>query len=434
MLTVLTALLALTSAVALADAQDGEGKVADRLAALIVQKHYRRVGVAPRFIARKAGGQAALGGTIGPQAERYAEYLEDALAARAGDSYQVVAGRVLKKAFDGLRLDDLGDRDTLAKVAERAQGLDALVVGTVVDERDADADGDGRFGGLRVRCELVSVRDGALAGSAREGIDPTLVDSAYMGESWELRRWTARGLEPSGLTLQVDDGVAVSPFGLGPVYERHQYRQIQRNRPHPLLDASFPYAFEIRVAREVRKPVKVGNDLYVTLEPGESYSVYIKNNAPRPVYLAVFVDGINIRGKKRELPDPLVCRPWILEPKKDGAFRGWITGEGNNLTLEPFLIEPADATVAVGQGFSQNLGIITGVFYTVGMRDIPQAPELRSANVGGIFGTGASEKREDVHVDTKAADRPGLILAAVSLHYLPASRLGEVQAAMARTE
>src|SRR5262249_33036642 len=117
----LTAALLMASAVVSAGSQDRNGTVADRLAAPIGAKGYKRVGVVPRFIARKAGGEASLGGSIGPKAERYAEDIEDALAEKAGDRFQVVPGRVLKKAFNGLKLDDLGDKEALAKVSGRVE-------------------------------------------------------------------------------------------------------------------------------------------------------------------------------------------------------------------------------------------------------------------------------------------------------------------------
>jgi hypothetical protein len=408
--------------------EEGAGTAAERIARQVVDKGYKKVGVLPRFIARKPGGDESLGGPIGPQSEKFAEDLEDALSTASDGKFLVVPGRQLKKAFEGLKLDDLADPSTLSKVSERADGLDALVIGNVVDGRDLEA--DGRVGGLDVRCQVIDLKSGGLAGAAREKVSPSLSDGAYMGESWELRRWTDAGLTNVGFDETGDGGGSVSPFGAGPVYEERQYAMVRRDRPHPLLDPAFPYPVEIVVGSEVRAPVQVDGKLYVALEPGEVYAIRVKNLGPRPIYSAVFVDGINILGKTRETPAS--CRYWSLKAGEPATFRGWYTGMEGSFKEEEFMVAPADDTVAVGQGFDQNLGLITVVDYTVGMADVPEAPTLKAMVTGGTFGTGTSGKTRELKLEQRAGDRPGVILAAVTIHYATSSQIKQLQAGKTR--
>jgi len=395
------------------------GTTAERLAAEVVEKGYRRVGVLPRFLVHRPGEEEAFGGSIGPQAEAFAVDLEDELVALADGRYQVVPGRQLKDSFHDLKLDQLGDPQTLAKASVRADGLDALIIGSVVDERAEQV--DGRVGGLSVRCQLLDVSDGTLAATARERVRVTLASAAYMGESWELRRWTEAGLENVGLAPEDAQGSATSPFGAGPIYEERQYALIRRDLPHPLLSPEFPFPLEILVGDEARKPEEVGGRLYVTLEPGESYKIRVQNRSPRRVYTSVFVDGVNILGKELETPES--SRYWGLDPGKLGQFGGWVTQKDGKAVEEEFMIAPADDTVAVGKNFSDNLGMITAVYYTVGMADVPEAPAMKAGIVGGTFGTGVSGKERDLSLEEKSGARPGLILAATTIHYLTSSQL-----------
>lgn len=399
------------------------GTSAERLARQIVEKGYKRVGVLPRFIVRKPGEDEAFGGSIGPQAESFAVDLEDELVATADGRFQVVPGRQLKRTFKDLKLDQLGDAQTLAKAAVGADGLDALIIGTVVDGRETEV--DGRIGGLNVRCQLLDVSSGTLAATTREQVHVTLGSAAYMGESWELRRWTDAGLENVGLAGEDAQGFALSPFGAGPVYEEGQYRLIRRDRPHPLLDPEFPYPMEILVGTEVRRPEPLAEKLYVTLEPGESYKIRVKNDGPRRVYLAVFVDGVNVLGKKLETPAE--CRYWGVDAGKTGQFAGWVTVKDGKYSEEEFMITPADDSVAAGQNFSDNLGMITAVVFSVGMKDVPEAPTMKASIVGGTFGTGVSGKSRELTLESTAGEKPGLILSAATIHYVTSSQLKRIR-------
>ena len=396
---------------------------AARLATEIVAKGYQRVGVLPRFLSKTPGGAEMAGGTIGPQADEYAEKLTDSLINAEQGRYTIVEARRMRKAFKALSVDDLADKAALAKVADGVNGLDALVVGTVTDERQPDE--DGKVGGLNIRCELIALRDGSVAAVAREQVGPSLADGAYMGESWELRRWDDVGLTNVGLNLPAD-GIPEDAFGSGHNREVMQYPMIRRDKPHPLLDPTFPFPTEILVNGQPRPLTQVGEKVYVALDPGESYAVAIRNQSPRGVYDAVFIDGINILGKVRE--NPAACRYWNFAAGSKALYKGWFSGESGKFLEEEFMITQADATVAAGQGFNDNLGLITVVFFTVGMKDVPEPPRTKAMRVGGTFGTGTSTKTRELTLEMKNGEPPGAILAAATVHYATTAQLKKLQA------
>jgi hypothetical protein len=416
--------LALAMSLTTDSGTDG-GSSTEELVVVICDHGYERVGVLPRFMARKPGEAEALAGAIGPQAEAYAEDLEVDLARRSKGRFQVVPGPQIRRAMAGLTLPDLDKPETLRAMAAKVNGLDALIIGSVVDGRDLRGERDAGSG-LNVRCRVVGIADGTLAGTARERVSPTLGDGAYMGESWELRRWTRAGLINVGLReeAQGSEGGVVSPFGAGPGYSAAQYPLIRRDRRHPLDDPECPFRLAVKVDGQGRHLTKVGNDSYVALEPGEAYAVEVQNRTDRRVYMAQFIDGINVLGKRRENPN--ACLYWDLKPGGVFLIGGWVTQDGVKDLQEDFEILPADDTVAVGQGFGEQLGLITTVFYTVGMAGVPEAPKLKAMMADGTFGTGARQAHE-ISLTRNVGDRPGLILAALTIHYRTSSQLRQLQ-------
>jgi hypothetical protein len=378
----------------------------------IIEGRYRRVGVLPRFIVR-SGTSETLGGPIGPEAELLAEELQDDLVKNARGRFEVVDGRRIATAFRDLTLDDLGRPEALLKAAGRAGGLDALVVGSVVDQRATKTQ-------LDVRCRLVDLK-GSVVGSAAKPTSVDLSTAAYMGESWELRRWTDAGLINVGLNEKTE-----FPFLSGSYGELISYGMVLPNRPYPLEVSACPFTMSVLVNGKPRPRVAVGNQHYVALDPGETYEILIENRAPRGATLSLFVDGINILGKKRE--NPAKSRFWTMTPRGRFLFRGWLTPAGGQYRQEAFEIAPADDSVAAGQGFSQALGMITAVFSTIGMDGVPEPPRIRTlgASITGSFGTGAGAESKVELKETRGPE-PGVMLAAITLRYATTPQLKRLQ-------
>ncbi len=442
------------------------------LAASIVQKGYRRVGVLPQFIGR-SGNEETLQGATGPHARLFAEKVEETLVIQAGGQFQVIESRQMKEAFKDLALEDLGKPERLRACAERVGGMDAMIVGIVTDERHP-AQGPPA---LELNCRLIDLATSGLVDVRKETLHLSIAGAAYMGESFELRRWQAGQLVNVGLSQNVGRNAFI-PADYNPA-QGLSPNDVRRDRPHPLLDPSFPFATEVLVREQPRPLRSIGGRVYVALEPGESYHVRVQNRTDQPVFAALFVDGLNALGKKREHPGS--CRYWRIAANDYARFRGWYSGTGSTLVEEEFYITPAEDTVAGRSGFFDALGMITAVLYTVGTPH-PQvaaavtwpaepqsagpsyrqpygqrpgqpsqragaAPRASAPRVGAAprasappsgrmgapgpsggatFGTGEGERRE-VRIEQLYGGEPGLILAAFTIYYRTNSQLEQLQ-------
>jgi hypothetical protein len=85
------------------------------------------------------------------------------------------------------------------------------------------------------------------------------------------------------------------------------------------------------------------------------------------VIVAVFIDGINILGKKREIPNE-ACHAWVLEPNQKMAFKSWWNIENKKqVEEERFVIQDWAESVAGKMGMrgdADSSRAITVVFYT----------------------------------------------------------------------
>lgn len=398
--------------------------VAEQLQHPLAENNYRRVGVLPRFIVRQ-GTEEKLGGSIGPQGDLLAEQLGKQLLRSAQGKYRVIDDRQMRAAFAGMSIDDLSKRESLVAAAQKVGGMDALVVGTVSDLRQKGPEESRPE--LNIEARLIDIRDSSAVADAQSTHWLTLSDAAYMGESWELRRWTPGGIVNVGLDAKkfIND---YGPFASGPVSEEFQYTAILRNRPHPLLDSECPYRMSIFVDGQQRPLIPVKDRLYVALEPGDVYQIRVESRSPRPAYLSLFVDGINILGKTREHPS--TSKFWRLAAGQKAQFAGWTTGGGGQYKQEEFMIAPADSTVAAEQGFGQQLGMITGVFYTFGLEGLPEPPppaqfaddNTLGASMPGAYGTGAG-RQTVLRLEEQSGPERGIILAAMTVHYAPSAEI-----------
>ncbi|NUQ64836.1 MAG: hypothetical protein HUU20_20425 [Pirellulales bacterium] len=405
--------------------------VAEQLQGAIVENGYRRVGVLPQFIVRQ-GADEKLGGSLGPQGDLFAEQLGKQLLRTSQGKYRVIDDRQMRAAFAGMSLADLGKRESLLAASKKVGGMDGLVVGTLTDLRQLPP-GESRPE-LDVEARLIDVRDSSAVADAQTSRFLTLSDAAYMGESWELRRWTPGGIVSVGLDPKPFANTYL-PFAPGPYNEENQYRAILRNRPHPLVDSQCPYRMSIVVDGQQRPWVPVKDRFYVALEPGDTYQIRVESASPRPAYLSLFVDGINILGKTREHPS--ASKFWHLAAGQKSQFAGWTTGSGGQYKQEEFIIAPADSTVAAGQGFGQQLGMITAVYYTVGLDGLPEPPAEQpesplsmtlGASMADTFGTGAGRESE-LTLEEKSGPERGIILAAMTIYYAPSAQVDAMKQA-----
>jgi hypothetical protein len=437
-------------------------RTSEELLRAIVQKGYRRVGVFPQCTGRQGAGDAeSFSGPTAAHAKLFAERLQEALVRQSAGRFEVISQRVMGKACEGIAIGDLGDPKRLQELAERVGGMDALVVGTVTEQHDLSS-GQQFFD---VRSELIEVSGGASGSVSTERLAVSIAGLAYSGRSFELRRWSGGTLENVGLRREAEGRAFLAgdynpASGLSPA-------DILPDQCHPLDDPECPFGLEILVDGKPRPRQRVGRDVYVALERGERFGIGIQNRSGQDAYLALFVDGLNVLGKKRESPSN--CRCWHVGKQDEYLFRGWYSGANTQYVEEAFEITSASGSEAGKQGFADSLGMITAVFYTIGVppqtaRPAPppegEEPMLRTRVVrnpetgrqetvsearsldpetgkwkwhrvylsvapGGQIGVRGAESRA-VRLEEFRGDKPGLIMAAITVRYATHWQLEEM--------
>jgi hypothetical protein len=438
-----TCVLIVAALPSLASAVDPAVKVAQS----IVESGHKRVAVIPAVISRR-GDIESTSGELGPRGRLMAHELYNQLVScsQKGDfkgKFQVIPERTVRRAIQsrGFSLEDLGD-PVKARDFFKFVGADSGVT--------AGCDESGDLGKLTaidntmaskdvINTEVVDAFDNATTYSQDFIEDRTLAKAAYSGESWEIRRWNDGKLENLGIDL--DDKKA---FGKGNKWEVWQYERLNEGLAHPYEIPDFPYEMAIVVDGEVREPQPFqgvhGTQYVVELNPGEKYSLRMKNESDEPVFAAIFIDGVNTIDKVRAEPEDLETRRhWFLKPDgKESLISGWyvIDRDENRIPKDEqyyneFKIVPREETVAFGLGLDDDrIGIITVVYYTVGMDGIdqPDDEELKSRGLPTAqFGTGMGDRKDQSLEFPKAGQKPrGIILATESYYYRTKEELVEL--------
>ncbi len=326
----------------------------------------------------------------------------------------------MEAAFAAANGAELEDAAFLREAARRA-GVDAILVLAISDATPMR---------LKARVRLI---DAASGEAIYENVDftaKTLSIEAYSGASWELRRWVVDGngaarLENVSMNLQ-----SPAAFGTGSAYEGMQLAALRRDLPHPLLTSDCPYRIELVVGKEVRQPREIDGQLYAALQAGEQYAVRIINRSPRPVYVALFIDGLNTisqnvegdAGHRFETPDECpYFRTWLVRENKTGVIANWWRRDlkaGGVQARSPLIAAAADASLAASSGSKLRSGMITAVFFAYGDSDVPQAETLvRRSGIESLLGTAAGQEREAKFSLDSSKKKKGVMLAAMTLYY-----------------
>jgi hypothetical protein len=427
---------------------------ADQLARSIVENGHKRVGVVPLVITRNPDGETTASSTLGPRAATKARDLYEGLivASKKGPysgKFAVIPERTMYNALRNVTVEQLADPNVMQAVHEQT-GADAVVTSTYegpdvrkvdfVDEPDptpgnggtgteGNTEGEALTGTLSH--DLTDKHGNATA--HEEELDKwNLFTAAYgNGESWELLRW-----EGDTLTSRI----GMEPLDLRDGWEQRFYQRTRELReteegkglPHPYRIDDFPYALKMEVGGEVRTPRQIGENYVVALNPGEEYKILLANRTDKNVYVALFVDGVCTIDKQIEEPQNLpVRRHWSL-PKNSGERRiqGWqtIPRDARNRPIgtpsfTTFRIVDAGNSVARGAGFDQKIGMITAIFYTVGMPTVGSS--ARSLNPSKV-GTGEGQRVEK-ELKWGDSEKRGVMLAAVTCYYRSDAELQELE-------
>lgn len=376
-------------------------ETASKIAGEISESGMHRVGVVPRVLVRESGDDK-IARELGPQAELIARDMSTALGDQVAKGaykgkFSVASHRVMREAFGGLSVQSLGSIKALQQVGETAR-VDSLLVILATDRGNA----------IDFSYELIPVSgDTAPSVRSKSSDIKNLTDFAYMGYSFEAQRVVNDRLVPVGLK---SDPNSFLPGDI-PLSE------LKSDQPHPMTSKSFPYRIGVAVAGREAYVTPIQQELYVGLNENEKYSIQVWNTGPRPVYMALYIDGINTIGKALEGPGTTTeGRMWCLDPSsKHATISGYLTiakpGEARQ-TSEEFIVARREDSLAGQLGFNDRIGLITAVIYDF----IPENKATDGQKALPEIGTRAG-KKEAIEIKDWGRGRRGVILAAVTLRY-----------------
>lgn len=427
------------------------GRIADKLAQEIRASQYQRVGVTPSlsFDSRRETNRVTAHGQL------YADQLEAALVSRSKGDFEVVDSATISQAMAEVGMRDHSDRDALMKVASKVGGLDALVMGTI--RRDPQDPRDPISNLQQVlTCKLLDVQQSTIKVAEIDRRPYTLADALYEGTSHEFFRWNGQRLDVIGLGDPAPRSTNQVPLNPELPISRFNLAAGHSFQPHPILNPQCPFEVWVEVEGHRREFIAEEprgaatqrvrwevNEVFVPLEPGEQFTIGMRRRGSRSFAfrVAVFVDGINIRGKARQLPDRR-CLTWIFpaDRTKPASFQGWYSSDEDGELLEPFLVTPLEDSIAYQLGETDRIGNITLVFFGSSTPRWDQLFLYRGIyEISSFWNPNTRrweyEEREDRSPRLGAATGPPVGIGAgaaerVRLNYVRAEPVGPVLAAM----
>ena len=224
----------------------------------------------------------------------------------------------------------------------------------------------------------------------------------------------------------------------------------QQATSHPLLEGELPVSFRVRVRQgeedafverpPLQEELREGR-FFVPMKRGEQYEILVETRARFPVFMRLFVDGLNTLAERQRvgtkdvfveiLPENKMAlapaqrvnlseaRAWALHPpERRGESRTFVVKgfyHGCGKQYNAFEVGYAREAVASQRGYRDELGVITAALYypesRVHARSYGEAgdEEQPGTRLGRLYET-----------DLKAYDGPflpGGLMAVIHLHY-----------------
>ena len=418
--------------------------IARKLSGSIQRAGYRRVGVIPRFLQRE-GGVDTWDGSMGPHGEWLSEVFARSLEDQGRGRFQIVKNLEVARALNALKLSPAGldDREAMKPLARRAGGLDALIVGRAVDVREPAGPGStaGKLVGSVITCNLFDLKTGELTASAYRELPITPSLAAFRGEPAGSGAYI-----PLGIDLADPAGKGVNAPNLPPRprdVARAEGTRESGSAPSPvgpqgvevpaLDDPRCPFPVRVIVDGEERHFYRVihprtgRRDLFVNLEPGETYQIAVKNKTDATVYGVVYVDGINILGVRRDPDDP---RYWNIARGQDCRFCGWYVKEKDGYKEIPLIVRPASDSIAAQlgggkEGLADRVGEIQCLFF--GTDGEPRSEAGAKSMMLNRIGTGGGEAREIKIGEVMGPKRSENRLLSFVIHYASMSQIEKLR-------
>ncbi len=437
--------------------------IARRVAHKLESGGYQRIAVVPVSELSKLGGESELRLGTTPRMLLYADILQAELTTQI-ENISVVDSSIAMSKIDPDADVRFGRPEELKSLSSAVGGLDAIVVLKVRETKLEwkEAIGRDRITGeeyYETRSEdgqafwvrVLDIGSGELVDAGRTaGKRISLADAVLDGRSLELLRWQRGRLRRiSFLSDEEIPGTANAPIG--------GLAKLFYGAPaiNPAVNPNCPFKVSFRVdakVREIQQSSKSESRAYLNLEAGEQYAILVKNGTTRDVRAAVFVDGINILGKRREIPNEN-CRVWNLGPSHHASFNGWYTKANGKDRVEEFIVVPREDSLAYKMGYKDELGQITIAFFAKSgdMRYLQDYPRYKSLFVdtnwnklqrswhieeklvdlagagpgGGGLATGVGRSRT-TQLSRSSSGNTGVMLGAITVRYGPNSQIAKL--------
>lgn len=409
--------------------------MAEHVADILGERQQKSIGVLE--FADDSQLQVLLGGKFGLLGKDCAEKLENYLVQIGPDvGFSVVDHNRLRRALEeqGFTLKDLSSSEKLVSLSKEVGGMPVVAAGTFRDRR-----GDR----IRLQCKLQQTEGDEVLGVTGGYATISGNDWAMQGGSAELKSEDRLPPQPGESTTDT-------------VIERLDE---QSSRPHPFADPEFAYPIQVIVDGKVRAGEVRGNEYFVGLRKGEVYALQIGNRSGKPVVMRMLIDGLDTTLRKQaadsasqaaaspagqasapEADKGIATELWaqpvthfddagwrLLDPadplladlNRDGrkdpvwGIRGFTTRTGTNGEVREFVVVDAHESLAGRQGFTEQVGMISAVFY--------EAKEPSGDTTRGGIGTAAGRQRSENIRATGVV--PGTQLAIVHIRYVDVDAL-----------
>ncbi|MDX1961982.1 MAG: hypothetical protein SFX18_02440 [Pirellulales bacterium] len=348
--------------------------------------------------------------------ELYCQNMQESLLNQSQGDFEVVDLADLAVALKSARIDIkslTGTSQEITALAKHVEGgLEAIVIGTF---RDRPLEPGSGFQTRDIIWKTISIKNKSVLSQVSREDPYSLAAEVYQGRSQEFFRWDKNVLRPIGFGkhFKGPSSTALKPSDPLVLYGLYADKA-SPVQDFAILNPNCPYKVQFEVDRQIQKlmvgvmpqsiematnirdesssnesPVSIiakGNPLdstsiYLPINPGEGLKIRIRNDSPKRVMVAIFVDGINILGKRRELPDEY-CQVWALEKGVTGTFSGWYSGPSGTEQVEPFVIKRYEDSVAGKLGETERVGTITLVFFNEGY---PQRQQIKPYGDNNIY-------------------------------------------------
>ena len=364
-----------------------------------------------------------LGGDFGLLGKYCSEELDRRLSELKLDGgFGLVNRQRLRNALkeQGFKVEDLSSNSKMAGLSKSVGNLPVVVLGAFQNRK-------GRV--IRLRCNMQQTTGfeelGAIGGTAELSLD----EWAMLGRSAAVRP-EDRQVNPFN---QQTENISIQAQVINKLDARSE-------GGHILQDPTFPFDLQFVIDGKVRKGVIRGNDYFIPVSQGETYSIRITNKHGRKGTIAVMkllVDGLDTLPKTNPEKDKPVsldkalvteywglpvthlsdARSWILDPQEvprefeEVAWEvaGFVTKTGEEGKVREFKVVDAANSLAGRQGFTDQIGLITVALYSA-------KPSARSV------GTAAGQEREE-NLKERAGIAAGNLMGVVHLRYVDAKSL-----------